>query len=165
MLTDYLIDKVVSGSLPSDLLESIDRAQAEMLADRLNKAAEKKPQWRELQKVLSDLSRGSMLVVPKNGVEPHLPALLSRGFLKAGSGAKMIKGEANQCHKNTSNLYLAGKVDTIVTGYALSSDGLWRQHSWGLSDGKVIETTERRVKYFGVSLNDREIRTFIRANY
>jgi hypothetical protein len=31
----------------------------------------------------------------------------------------------------------------IASGYALSSDGLWRQHSWGMdvADGRILETT------------------------
>jgi hypothetical protein len=46
----------------------------------------------------------------------------------------------------------------IATGYTLSADGLWRQHSWGLDagDGRVLETTERRVRYRGYVLNDVE---------
>jgi hypothetical protein len=39
----------------------------------------------------------------------------------------------------------------IVTGYALSG-GLWRQHSWGLEGGTVIETTVRRTSYYGLEL-------------
>jgi hypothetical protein len=44
----------------------------------------------------------------------------------------------------------------IASGYALTGDGLWRQHSWGVdaADGRVIETTVRRVRYYGVILGD-----------
>ena len=46
----------------------------------------------------------------------------------------------------------------IAFGYALSTDGLWCQHSWGVDaeDGRIIETTERRVRYYGLILNDDE---------
>ena len=38
----------------------------------------------------------------------------------------------------------------IPTGYALSDDGLWRQHTWGLLRNGVLETTEVRLRYFGI---------------
>lgn len=41
-----------------------------------------------------------------------------------------------------------------MTGYALSPDGLWRQHSWAYGDNLMIyETTVERVMYFGVELS------------
>jgi hypothetical protein len=48
-----------------------------------------------------------------------------------------------------------GEVPAIGTGYALSEDGLWRQHSWGLrEDGGVVETTSGREMYVGLRLPD-----------
>jgi hypothetical protein len=43
----------------------------------------------------------------------------------------------------------------IAFGYALAPDGLWRQHSWGVDaeDGRIVETTVRRVCYYGFVLN------------
>jgi hypothetical protein len=53
----------------------------------------------------------------------------------------------------------------IVTGYALSSDGLWRQHSWAMAgDGGVVETTEERLLYFGYELTAAEAEIFIELN-
>lgn len=75
--------------------------------------------------------------------------------------AEMRLGESNQCHLNAAKIYMADIVKyAIGTGYALSSDGLWRQHSWafhvGSRDvlGRPIETTEERVLYFGLVLRD-----------
>ena len=49
-----------------------------------------------------------------------------------------------------------------MTGYALSDDGLWRQHSWLIAKpGRrwtVIETTCRRLLYYGVVLTEEEAR-------
>jgi hypothetical protein len=46
----------------------------------------------------------------------------------------------------------------VVTGYGLSKDGIWRPHSWCIDrkTGKIIETTERRTKYFGVEFSKAE---------
>jgi hypothetical protein len=46
----------------------------------------------------------------------------------------------------------------LASGHALSTDGLWRQHSWGVvaEDGRIVETTERRVCYYGIVLSNAE---------
>jgi hypothetical protein len=51
----------------------------------------------------------------------------------------------------------------IATGYGLSEDGLWRQHSWLWNGKKVLETTVPRTIYFGVMLNDVEAARFVMA--
>lgn len=60
----------------------------------------------------------------------------------------------NSCHSNAAFLW-KNKISGLVgigTGYALSEDGLWRQHSWCLTPGGIIETTEVRHTYYGVRL-------------
>ena len=52
----------------------------------------------------------------------------------------------------------------IGTGYALSVDGLWRQHSWGVARDLIIESTEARVKYFGRLLRGADADMFAAAN-
>jgi len=52
----------------------------------------------------------------------------------------------------------------IVTRYALSDDGMWRQHSWVLVGERLVETTEEREQYFGVVLSDGEAEEFRRWN-
>ena len=48
----------------------------------------------------------------------------------------------------------------VMTGYGLSRDGIWRPHSWCVDrkTGKIIETTERRTKYFGVEFSEHEVK-------
>jgi len=84
----------------------------------------------------------------------------------------MKRGQANRCHANTSNLWLANKDQheiVICTGYALSNDGMWRQHSWLAlrrpRSIQIIETTERRVAYFGFAMTEEEAMKFIENNY
>jgi len=63
-----------------------------------------------------------------------------------------IKCRIGDCHNNCFRLLQADKIDTIFTGYALSDDGLWRNHSWGLKKDFLIETTEERLVYLGIQL-------------
>lgn len=59
---------------------------------------------------------------------------------------------------------------SAVTGDALDADGIWRQHSWllrkhpGPHQRRLIETTVRQVRYFGVVLDDRVAEAFYQAN-
>lgn len=72
-----------------------------------------------------------------------------------------MKGEACQCHKNSAYLWKANKnyragIFGIATGYALSADGMWRQHSWCVlrkpRSYQIVETTTPRELYFGVCM-------------
>jgi len=56
------------------------------------------------------------------------------------------------CHDNCIELYLNNRSmsNRIFTGFALSTDGLWRYHSWIVSENDVItETTGPRLIYIG----------------
>lgn len=92
---------------------------------------------------------------------------LERGVF-LGKTNKMMKGEPSQCHSNSANLYEVNKEEfnvKIMTGYALSDDKIWRQHSWILKDDKkIIETTEKRIAYFGYVLNEEESDIFCEDN-
>ena len=89
-------------------------------------------------------------------VEEDLSDILSRGQLWGPTGA-MMEGRACACHENSCFLWEANQDKLfIATGYALSADGLWRQHSWCVQPteegSKIIETTVERELYFGFVL-------------
>ena len=85
--------------------------------------------------------------------------ILSRGRLFATAGLRLKLGNEFRCHENVAELYAEGKGQ-ICTGYALSNDGLWRQHSWASDRRGIVETTETRVLYFGYELTDCEAELF-----
>jgi hypothetical protein len=60
----------------------------------------------------------------------------------------------SSCHQNVASVWKKRRfgIVAIATGYALTQDGLWRQHSWGILRDGVLETTVVRVKYFGILL-------------
>ena len=100
--------------------------------------------------------------------EPDLDNILERGQLWYGDIAKKVAGLPSQCHFNSAHLAKKTLGMMLCTGYALSDDGLWRQHSWCVSKtGKklsIVETTTKRVAYFGFVLNDDETKTFCELN-
>ena len=65
------------------------------------------------------------------------------------SNVKYIKMESGQCHAHCETLSQKHGWDWF-TGFALSRDGIWRVHSFCLDGTEIIETTESRVRYFGM---------------
>ena len=100
-------------------------------------------------------------------MDPDLSSLLKRGQFWYGDKIKMELGEACQCHANSYELWLEEKDHKdihIATGYALTEDGMWRQHSWLIyvkpRSRVIIETTVKRIAYFGFVLSKEEAEEF-----
>ena len=110
------------------------------------------------------LGKGGKRVV-NPGFEPDLDKIMERGQDWDGSAATTKKMRSRDCHANAARLRET-RGHHIATGYALSDDGLWRQHSWGIHSrtGNPIETTTPRVKYHGAVLTPGEAADFARAN-
>lgn len=94
-------------------------------------------------------------------IEEDIDNILEYGQLWDNITTKRMKGRCCQCHRNACDLWYANKDKdsfriTICTGYALSDDGLWRQHSWLIQvkarANVLIETTEPRLAYFGFAM-------------
>lgn len=106
---------------------------------------------------------GHAVILP--AIEEDLAKILKRGKLTTGKSL-MRRGDASRCHANVANLWESnGGRLKICTGYALSYDGAWRQHTWGLWEGKIVETTQKRIAYFGFRLFREEAREFAWNNY
>lgn len=102
-------------------------------------------------------------------LESDLENILKRGRKFAGR-AKMMRGLPCQCHSNSAHLWDNNRdCSYICTGYALSRDGMWRQHSWcalkTLKSYRAVETTEARVCYFGYILDPTESEFFLYTNF
>lgn len=96
--------------------------------------------------------------------EEDLRKLLTRGKEFPAAKARKKKGARCRCHSNSAFLWEANKeMLRIVTGWALSADGVWRQHSfcWWPSKGVVVETTEPRTAYFGYEMTNAEAEEFV----
>jgi hypothetical protein len=79
---------------------------------------------------------------------------------------ELIEGVPHHCQQNSARLWYENREKyRIVDGYALSDDGLWRQHSWVVdANYNTIETTAPRVLYFGFILTELECIEFALAN-
>lgn len=69
-----------------------------------------------------------------------------------------IEMAAHRCHWNISQLFTRGCLTDIIIGYALNIEGYWFQHTWGMIDRKIVETSKvnfENIKiYFGAVVND-----------
>ena len=96
--------------------------------------------------------------------------IINRGEIIIDEKPIMMKGLASQCHMNSALLWdnNRDKNIKIMTGYALSPDGMWRQHSWCVMDEKnkpkIVETTEPRAAYYGFVLSEEESEEFFLNN-
>lgn len=104
------------------------------------------------------------------GYDDDLDNILEYGQFWLGYNAERMRGEACQCHRNSANLWLQNKESsTICTGYALSADGMWRQHSWLIRrkprSNKIVETTRPRVLYYGFAMTPEMCERFADENF
>jgi len=92
--------------------------------------------------------------------------ILIRGIYLSGEDSRLVDARHHgQCHANSAaNFKMHGYI--IMTGFALSEDGVWRQHSWNLERemGQIIETTVPRIAYFGYELSEAEAVEFAEYN-
>lgn len=135
-----------------------DKWRSQMFAERVAEHDEEHPgyrkSWNKLRRKL--LSIGGADVVSTFTADPLLDALLDEGQLCKGKVRK-VRGRQSDCHGNAVRLWRKGKVVAIGSGYGLSRDGLWRQHSWARAeDGAILETTVRRTRYFGLEYSGDE---------
>jgi hypothetical protein len=137
--------------------------QERLLSRRIREAVEQQPEIGILRKLLLGLG-GLQLVAPP---QPDLAVtlLISAGFVMAGSVQSEIMEDSN-CHVNVARVWTQRQrgVVGIGIGYALSDDGLWRQHSWGLRREGILETTVPRTKYFGLLLQGWDADSFAESN-
>lgn len=102
-------------------------------------------------------------------IEDDYFAIMNHGQFFYGDHAHLKKGLPNHCHCNAAQFWAANKGRCqICTGYALSEDGIWRQHSWVVQpltrSWRIWETTVKRIAYFGVIFDDAECERFCELN-
>lgn len=120
----------------------------------------------DLRKHLLDFA-GEAVCLPD--YEEDMDDIMNYGQFWIGNNIKMIKGLPSQCHYNSSRLWETNKDKCrICTGYALTSDGIWRQHSWVIwmksRSNQIIETTVPRLVYFGYVMTSEQCADFADEN-
>ena len=133
------------------------------LNSKLREAAAKQPELKRLKALLLRLG-GDLLVAPSKP-DQDVPMLLEQGFVMSGP-IKLKVMKSNSCHQNVALVWSKRKfgIVGIATGYALTNDGLWRQHSWGILRFGVLETTSTRLTYFGIALQGERADFFAENN-
>jgi len=129
--------------------------------DFFKKRLEDTPQLLPLRNKLLEID--GLEIVPRP--EGDLTKLMGRGRV-FDLNVKLKLMRRSGCHENAVKLWMKNKEkNKICTGWGLSDDGLWRQHTWIISGEYIIETTEKRIKYFGVVLDEAESEIFASYNF
>ena len=139
--------------------------QHEFLDDRMRQALAAQPKLAQLEERV--LTVGGVGMVPPDGIEEDLERILARGEVFDSRDALQRPSRPRDCHANSAALWEAHPERyTICTGYALSTDGFWRQHSWAIErrTKRLVETTRVRLAYFGYRLDGLEAEKFASAN-
>ena len=94
-----------------------------------------------------------------------LNEILTYGQFWFGLDSNKVRGDSGRCHSNSAGLYETNQDETLIcTGYGLTEDGMWRQHSWLMrlkpNSNVIIETTDSRIAYFGVCFNYEKSKEF-----
>lgn len=136
---------------------SLDAAALARNESRLQAWTCRELAWRELGRRLKWL--GGTAVCAQ--LEEDLELILREGrtWMPLQREIVLLCGARSRCHQNVLHLWDQNRRLHVCTGYALSADGIWRSHSWGLdpANGWVIETTMKRVAYHGARLPRDEI--------
>lgn len=128
--------------------------------------------YNKLNEIMIEIG-GSETCIP--GWDEDFIKLLERGYYRKGK-SKRIKEYSSDCHSNVVRIYneRAEEDDIIIcTGFALSKDFIWRKHPWILQKymtrsglkTRILETTEKKVAYFGFELTSEEISEFAERNH
>jgi hypothetical protein len=111
------------------------------------------------------VSKGGAAVVPMPEELDSIQALLAHAEYERPLHVRTHILRKSACHANSAKLWAESLgQEKIWSGYALSMDGLWRQHSWARDERGIIETTEIRVAYYGVEMSFRDSVKMLIAN-
>lgn len=155
----------IANRIAEDEIRDSDYQQLRYLKEHNHSILKKEPIQKKLRERL--LKEGGYEVGLEEG-DKDVKDIVQRGQYFRGSGVKVVQCEMHECHFNASRLWKKYPTKySIVTGYGLDDDGVWKQHSWLLDKRtkKVIETTAKWIAYFGVVFNDAESASFARAQY
>lgn len=102
--------------------------------------------------------------------DPQIGAVFDRGVLFECPQV-LVRGTPNECHANAGELWMRREgAISLCTGYALTAEGIWMQHSWCVTTGDqekklILETTPVEwEKHFGCVLDEQESFIFAMAN-
>lgn len=104
-------------------------------------------QYEELKKILLSAAGSAVIFM---GEISNYDELVDRGFFRRGL-VKKVGGLQGFCHDNAEALQQKYPHYKRVSGFALSDDGVWRDHSWLINtrNDEILETTTIRKLYFG----------------
>jgi hypothetical protein len=144
-------------------IEALEPARKEFLRKRFKEWYVRG--WKALLQKL--LAHGGEMMVPQPEPKHFVSRLNREGRRFRPKKVVGRRGQANGCHANSARIWAQDPAALqLISGYALSDDGLWRQHSWlwREKDSVIVETTCKFLAYFGVRLSGIDAMDFVFDN-
>lgn len=132
---------------------SLSETQRTEFARRISEFDTAQPGFAGAWELMSQrlMAFGGRGVVPQDESLAMLERLGRAAEIEQPRSVRVDEMEPNQCHRNSLMCWARSLgAEKVWYGYALSTDGLWRQHSWVRDDRGIIDTTALRVAYFGL---------------
>lgn len=158
-------DNMTISSDVQKLIENILTTQiTDKVNDELKHALKGKPWWTKIhdkfQLYLDKVFPGTFVVAMPTNDSLFSLIKMDSIFIPSIDKKNLIMKHNMQrsgCHDNCDELFKKDKTKScnIYTGYGLSDDGLWRNHSWLVDkNNNIIETTCERLIYFGYKMTN-----------
>ena len=148
---DLRIDPKKSSIDENQIKDILDNKLESTLDNNRIELLKNKPWWNDIhnsfQLAIDKIFPGTHLVAHPGDIED----LLKIDTIKIpGPNYTIQVMQQSRCHHNALELYLKDQTLKMFSGYALSTDRLWRHHSWIVTPtDNIIETTEERLIYIG----------------
>ena len=136
-------------------MAGMDKEWKQRLEEMIAPQLQARPDLAKLRDKILEHGGEEVLVSEKENLANEVQRLMTRGQYWSGK-SRIKKMQHNQCHGNSRCLMQQG-IGEVANGFALSPDGLWRNHSWVVTPTGIIETTVKRVGYFGAILTKEEV--------
>jgi hypothetical protein len=139
-----------------------------LLNDYMQESRKEQQQWAKKNNLAIDAVKAKLFKIAGSRISPQpyeFITVLAEYGQQIDLAVKFRPMERNSCHYNVSLLWQQrserSRLRAIATGYALSEDGMWRPHSWGLTRTYILETTIERCEYFGIVMHGEAADIFV----
>jgi len=117
------------------------------------------PEAKLLFEILSEIANREILT--PSTIPLDTPLITACGNLIPGSvPVHLVPGKSSRSRANVARLWKDDEITSVGTGWALADDA-WHEHTWGVDDAGIVETTKIQDHYYGVIFGGERAEEFL----